>query len=539
MDNMSGQNMQNQNPFPQYQHQYPQGYPQNFQPQYRPQPPQYPQYNFTPKAPDTFSTLDFVFALISAVLGIAFSKFVLFNMSGFFMTAFYVVMLICAYVFIRKKDFKISASKTAFWAVMLIFTIPFSITANYFIKFLLATFLTVCGVYWVFSACKKIPFNKAVFINAFIAIFEVPFSKFGAIYKAIFKRNSKSGAKNLIFALIGIICAFPFTVFIGKLLMEADDNMAKLMNNIFGNLTEKIFSNIFIILVGIPIAMYLFGMLYANTKTDSNIKPSLEENVSRGLQNSKFIPNAFTFAFVTPVCVLYALYFAIQIKYFISAFMNILPENFTYANYARQGFFELFAVAVVNALVILCMNIFSKSENAEKNTGVKVYTVIFCIFTLVLIASALSKMVMYMNTYGLTPLRLYTSWFMVLLALCFIAVTIKEFAPKFSIVKSCAVIFVVMFALLTFSCPDAIIAKTNIDMYKSGKTKELDASTLINLSDDAWVIILDNEDAIKKQNDYKYFNFYEDMKYKKEDLDKFYQRMSISSQIVYNKLSAK
>lgn len=539
MNNFNQQPQFGQNTPPQFQPQ---------QPQYR-QPPQYNynynyNYNYAPKIPDTFSKLDFVFALISVVLGICFSKFVLFNLSGFFTTAFFIVMLICAYVFIRKKGFEITASKKLFWAVMLLFTIPFSITANMFIKFLLVCFLIVCGVYWVFSSCRKLPFSKAAFINVFKAVFEVPFSKFGACPKALFNTNSKKGSKNLVFAIIGIICAFPFTIFIANLLMQADENMEKLLNNIFGNIFDNLVSNVVIFLIGIPIALYLFGMLYGNAKLDNGIKTVSDESVEVGLNTAKFIPNAFTFAFVTPVCVLYALYFAIQIRYFVSAFMNILPENFTYANYARQGFFELFGVAFINALVILLMNIFSKSSKSEKNTGVKIYSVIICFFTLVLIASALSKMIMYMNIYGLTPLRLYTSWFMVLLALLFIATILKQFAPKFSIVKSSAAIFVIMFALLSFSCPDAIIAKTNIEMYKAGKTKELDIYTLTALSDDSWVVILDNESVINEfNNTHKWIDSSADLdrekSYRKEQLDNFYQRMSVSSQIVYNKLNAK
>lgn len=535
MDNFNQSPQINQNANPQFQPQFQPNTTPNFQSQFQ---PQY-NYNYKPKEPDNFSRLDFIFAVISVVLGVSFSKFVLFNLSGFFTTAFFIAMLVCAYVFIRKKGFEISVGKKAFWAVLFIFTLPFSITANNFIKTLDVIFLIICGVYWVFSTCRKIPFSKAAFANSFIAIFEVPFSKFGACPKALFKRNSKSGTKNLLFAIIGIICAVPFTFFIGSLLMEADENMAKMLNGIYEAFAENIFTNIFIFLIGIPISMYLFGMLYANAKIDNSIKAVSDESFTNGLKNSKLIPNAFTFAFVTPVCVLYALYFAIQIKYFVSAFMNILPENFTYANYARQGFFELFVIAVVNALVILTMNIFSKSSKGEKNIGVKIYTVIFCVFTLVLIASALSKMVMYMNTYGLTSMRLYTSWFMVLLALFFVAAIIKQFASKFSIAKSCAVIFIALFAVLSFSCPDAIIAKTNIDMYKSGKTAELDAETLAALSDDAWVIILNNEDIMRKFNHKYFFDYDEEKSYRKNHLDDFYQRMSISSQIVYNKINRK
>lgn len=50
------------------------------------------------------------------------------------------------------------------------------------------------------------------------------------------------------------------------------------------------------------------------------------------------------------------------------------------------------------------------------------------IFTLILIATAISKMVMYISVYGLTQLRFYTTWFMLLLAVIFVMIIVKQSA---------------------------------------------------------------------------------------------------------------
>ena len=114
------------------------------------------------------------------------------------------------------------------------------------------------------------------------------------------------------------------------------------------------------------------------------------------------------------------MFFISQAGYFLSAFTNSLPEGFTYADYARRGFFELFAIALINLGVTCFMSLFSKKAGREKPFALKFYSVMISVFTLILIATAMSKMIMYINRYGLTALRFYTSWFMVLLAMIFV-----------------------------------------------------------------------------------------------------------------------
>ena len=523
----------------------------------------YPQNNFQPniqppKPKQTFSGLDLVFAILSLVLGFVFTKFVLFRFVGFISTAFFIAMLICAAIFISKKGYKISKGKKVFLGILIFFSLSFSITDNDFIKFLVSAFIIISGVYWVFSTCRSLPLSKAAVANVFVAIFAVPFSRFGACPMAIFQRREKSRSKNFLFAVIGILCGIPLTCFVAILLMSADENMARILHDFFGDILEHIFENVFIFILSVPVSFYIFGMLYANTKAEK-MNGVTTQGFSKGTSSVKFVPNAFTYAFVTPVCILYALYFVLQIQYFVSAFLNILPKDFTYAEYARRGFFELFVVCVINALLLLAINIFTKNSGEKTTTVMKLFNFIISLFTLVIITTALSKMIMYISVYGLTQLRLYTSWFMVLMALCFLGVILKQFAHKLSLAKTFSAVFVVMFALLAFSCPDAIIAKTNIEMYKQGYTSELDVYTLTSLSDDAWVVILDNDDLFQRYkptrpknrdyyDDYDYYDYYDYSPYsysydsekssKKNSFYDIYDRMNIPSIIVYSKLQA-
>lgn len=78
----------------------------------------------------------------------------------------------------------------------------------------------------------------------------------------------------------------------------------------------------------------------------------------------------------------------------MSAFQNLLPAGYTYADYARRGFFELCGVAVLNLTLIALLQLFSRrdADTGKKPAAVRVYTVILAVFTLALIVTALRKM---------------------------------------------------------------------------------------------------------------------------------------------------
>jgi hypothetical protein len=105
-------------------------------------------------------------------------------------------------------------------------------------------------------------------------------------------------------------------------------------------------------------------------------------------------------------------------------------------------------------------------------------------FTLLLIATAMSKMLLYISSYGLTRLRVYTSWFMLLLFLVFLLILLWHFRT-FDLAKPLILVFAVCFIALTWLNADGLIAKYNIGQYLSGKTDSLDVHMLGGLSDAA------------------------------------------------------
>ncbi|SFD12377.1 DUF4153 domain-containing protein [Ruminococcus albus] len=441
-----------------------------------------------------------VFAIAYGVV-----QFAIWNTSGFFTTGISLLLIAVIIGYLKKTGHKFMISHKLWTAVMIAFSTVFSLTANSFIKTLDMVFLLLAGTYLVYGVCSgKGLFGRFSAFELLKSSIENPICHSGKEFSAVKSSiNVKdSGAK--IKAIIGgLILAVPLTLIVGGLLMSADAGVESILLRLTGTVAVyNFFEVIWKIVLATPIATYLFGVLYSHTHPEK-INALNEENCTSFIRKLRFVSNTAVYTSVTPICLLYVLFFISQANYFLSAFSNILPADYSYAEYARRGFFELFAIELINAGVIFAINFFSKKAGEEKPRALKFYTLMISIFTLLITATAISKMVLYIQNYGLTQLRVYTTWFMVLTAMIFVYVIIRQFKTNFPFMRSAAVTFTLMFGLLCFSRPDAVIARYNME-YCSEQLTFTDIKEMCDLSSDASAVI--TEDQYKQLIEDKYMN---------------------------------
>ena len=125
----------------------------------------------------------------------------------------------------------------------------------------------------------------------------------------------------------------------------------------------------------------------------------------------------------------------------------------------------------------------NKKKNKIEDVLIRILNIIICIFTLILISTAISKLVLYINEYGLTSKRLHAFWFMMVLTLIFIAVILKQFIVKIKLIPIAFIISVVMFFVLSVSGGEGAIAKYNVDRYLDGSLDEIIVSDSGKLDD--------------------------------------------------------
>lgn len=356
---------------------------------------------------------------------------------------------------------------TKFHAAMLgaaeLFCLTPLFSANRFVCFLAAVYSFALYFYLMIAVTGANAFGRHFVLDFFRSILIRPFESFlrqPVCAFSVFK--GKKRTKNVLYALAGLAISIPLTVVVVLLLVNSDNTFGVIMDSAFVWLSRFSFNWIWELLFAVPIAMYLFGAAY------SMKKPAPVDR--EGAPDYRFLPTVIAYFMVSPICMFYLIYIIVQIVNIVNAF----GKNIGYADFARQGFFELCAIAVINLGVIVVLQTFCKrKENDIKPLVLRVYSVMISVFTLLIIATALTKMFMYIGQYGMTTLRVYTTWFMLLLAVIFVPIIVLQ-VRDFPIWKTLFAAFTVMFAVLCFGNFDGNIAAYNISAYQSGNLEKLD-----------------------------------------------------------------
>ena len=135
----------------------------------------------------------------------------------------------------------------------------------------------------------------------------------------------------------------------------------------------------------------------------------------------------------------------------------------TVAEYARRGFFELVTAAALVVPVLLVAEWATLREGPKQETSFRALATVLVLLVGVLLGSAVQRMVLYVQTFGLTEQRLYTTAFMVWVALVcgwLVLTVLRGARARFAfgaLVQGTAVL-----AGLHLVNPDALITRVNV-----------------------------------------------------------------------------
>jgi len=447
----------------------------------------------------SFSVAESVFAWLSLIFGYLFCRVFPLRESPFGGFLFTLLLFVSSFIILKvlKKKFSLMTVLISLSAVIVSFSLVS--TSNNFLHFFSYLYSLAVFGYSIYSACGnnvKNGFTDLIIADFFKALIIMPFCSFGCMFRAMFAGKKKGNRKIFLKILIGIaITILPTFIVFG--LLSYDSDFTILLNNIFDFEFDDFWSHLGSLILGVPLGLYIYGLFISSV--DKKCKDVLsEENSAKALHNMRIAPVATIIAAVIPLMFLYIVFFISQWKYYISGFTGVLPENFSYASYAREGFFQLCAVAVINLIVITAVILFLKREKTASKLVLKATVLVFSAATLILISTAVAKMVMYINTYGLTPKRVYSTWFMLLIALVFILISLKIFVKKFKVVALSFVLAVVMFTLISVPNVDAFIAKYNVDRYINGTLQTVDLEAMEELGSSAIPSLIELNEHIDK-----------------------------------------
>lgn len=277
--------------------------------------------------------------------------------------------------------------------------------------------------------------------------------------------TESSGEKTVKKILIGFLVTMPVLLVVTGLLSSADQIFGRYTKNFFDILLNvKISEYLFTIFFGAALFPLLFSFLYSYyiKYRDSKISPE----VQRKVRSLAAIDPVIAATSIFCLDVIYGLFTWVQFGSLFGAFARLLPAGVTYAEYTREGFFQLCAVALINIIVAIASVMFV-SRKGKAGVVVKIMSVLLVFFTFVLLISAGYRMKMYIDVFALTKLRVLVSLFMGLIALLLLYTLVKEFAGSFKFFKTSFITAVLVLLLTNFLNTDALIARYNIQQYIS------------------------------------------------------------------------
>ena len=337
--------------------------------------------------------------------------------SGYYMTG---MMLLAVSTFCTDDARIIAFNKTGIFLLMM--------------SLLLKQFYETSG--WKLG---KYLFHIFVMVFASIAELERPFQDAARYVKKQDKTN-----KTVWYVLLGAVSAVPLLVIVIALLASADAFFRQYTDQILSgvnpeNLAEIVFRVLFVFFAAYLLLSFL-------------CKHTLSEEVKDYRHGEPVLAITITGL----LSVIYVLFSGIQIFGLFLGKLQ-LPAGYTYAEYAREGFFQLLAVSILNLIIVLgCMSFFRESK------ALKGVLTVMSLCTFVMIASSAMRMIIYIRYYYLTFLRILVLWALALLFVLFLGVIASIYREKFPLFKYSVAVVTVLYLVLSFSHPDFIIAYVNV-----------------------------------------------------------------------------
>lgn len=330
-------------------------------------------------------------------------------------------------------------------------------------------------------------------------VFDI-FYDFGEYNK---EKKSKNGTVKYI--ILGLVVALPLVILVVILLSGADAVFAQYTDNLFGKVDFGTVIGLAFTCVGAVLGSYAWIVHFLNEED------YIVHKDKRTAEPIILITIGIVLGLV------YVLFCGIQIVYLFAG-VGELPAGYTYATYAREGFFQLLFVCLLN-LVFVLVGI----SRFKENIVLKVILTIITGCTYIMIASSAYRMYLYIGEYQLSVLRLWVLWTLVWLVFMMTGALVNVYVSSFSLFRYSMVATASLYLLLAFSRPAYVVAEYNLsDRFA---TEDVDFAYIrCDLGPDAYGPVSDYynnaSDEVKKRM-VSYFPSYDERQENKSNVRNF------------------
>lgn len=367
------------------------------------------------------------------------------------------------------------------WLILpiLFFALMPSIRANEFLSF-----LNICATLGLLMLLAHELVGTPTFLmnlrDYFILVALVPLKMLGKALHSISlisQIHSTSKHRDLwIRVFKGVIMAVPILIIFGVLFSQADLAFSQFATSLIDiNISERVMQYLFWLLVAFVSALSFLSYIFFPPETPPVAKSPAAVLPDRNIE---------ALVFLGLISILFLVFIVFQITYLFGGEANIAKAGFTYAEYARRGFWELLAVAILSLVVLLASEKYAGFVS-KQNKQFLLPALILIAEVMIVIASAFKRLSLYIDAYSLTTLRFYTAGFIMLLFALFILLAVKftKTKPEQFFTSGALLLVITFLVAVNIMNPDAFIAQANLEQYS--RTDQIDVLHLGQLSADA------------------------------------------------------
>ena len=278
------------------------------------------------------------------------------------------------------------------------------------------------------------------------------------------KRGGK--ANGLAAALISLAVCVPVLLTVLLLLSSADAVFSDRIDQICAALTLRSVDHLLLRAMGaVLLGLMLFSWCFALGRPG---KPMGEAKSIR-------IPTVFSALLLTMLDAVYALFVYIQFSHLFGGAETAAMTG-GYAQYARSGFFQLVAVAAINLGAVILALMSGRSGWVRAMAGLLIAA------TGVILVSAVWRMRLYIQVYGLSVLRVMTLWGAAAIGALLIVAAIALVKPTFRAYSAGFVCLILLWVGVNGANIDRIVAEYNVSHYQSGELEQIDEDYIRSLA---------------------------------------------------------
>ncbi|WP_234788630.1 DUF4153 domain-containing protein [Mycolicibacterium iranicum] len=296
-------------------------------------------------------------------------------------------------------------------------------------------------------------------------------------------------------ARIAVVAALTvvLTLVFGALFVSADPAFARLVDHLIPAWRgDEFFARTVVFVIVACFVLFAGYLIRVPPRLDAMAPPRMRP-----------VPN---WEWAVPLAVLDLLFVgfvAVQATVLFGGHTHVLEtEGLTYAEYARQGFWQLLWVSALTLLVLGAVIRVAGRDTARERRLLRILVGTLCVTSVVVVISAIHRMWVYQQAYGFSTERLMVITIELWLGAVFVFIAIAgirmagRWLPR-------AVLLAGAVAILGLAAtnPERLIAERNIDRYE--QTGQLDAAYLLRLSPDADPALVRLPEAVRQCASYR------------------------------------